>query len=176
MKTKVMLILTLLTLCTGTAYAEGKVYKCKNAQGGMSYQGSPCAQNTQSLSSWNAKKNADRTLVLTPRENGHYYLNSQVNDKSLTFLIDTGATTVALPQSFANAVHLSCQEKITVSTANGVVPACTTTLATLTVGSLTLRNLPATINPSLDEPLLGMSVLKQFQITQENNEMRITPK
>lgn len=174
MKIKHILLATALATLTNSVYAESKVYKCKNAQGGMSYQGSPCAQNTQPVSSWSAKKNVERTMVLTPKDNGHYFLDSQINNQSLTFLIDTGASSVALPKSLADVAHLNCKSTIMVSTANGNVQACTTTITTLTFGPFTLHDVEATINPTLDQPLLGMNVLKQFQISQENGEMRIT--
>lgn len=164
----------LLVLSSGVAFAEATVYKCKNAQGGMSYQGSPCAQNVQSVASWNAAKNADRQLVIKPKEGGHYFVDSHINDKSLNFLIDTGATTVAIPQSVATAAHLVCEKQTTINTANGVANACETTITTLTFGPFTLKNIAATINPTLDQPLLGMNVLQQFKISQERGEMHIS--
>lgn len=164
----------LLVLFSGWAFAEGTVYKCKNAQGGMSYQGSPCAQNVQSVASWNAAKNADRQLVIKPKEGGHYFVDSHINDKSLNFLIDTGATTVAIPQALATAAHLVCEKQITTNTANGIANACETTIAKLTFGPFTLKNINATINPTLDQPLLGMNVLQRFKISQERGEMHIS--
>ncbi|MFY9259602.1 MAG: TIGR02281 family clan AA aspartic protease [Gallionella sp.] len=166
--------LALLACASSAVFAEGKVYKCKNAQGGTSYQGSPCAQSAQSIASWNAAKNVDRRLVLKPKEGGHYFVDSHINDNPLNFLIDTGATTVAIPQSMATAARLVCEKQTTINTANGTATACETTIATLTFGPFILKNVAATINPTLDQPLLGMNVLQQFKISQERDEMHIS--
>ncbi|MDD2776688.1 MAG: TIGR02281 family clan AA aspartic protease [Gallionella sp.] len=164
----------LLAMSSGAVFAEGTVYKCKNAKGGMSYQGSPCAQNAQPVSSWNAAKNADHHLVLKLKEGGHYFVDSHINDKPLNFLIDTGATTVAIPQAVATAAHLICEKQTTINTANGIANACETTIGTLIFGPFVLKNVAATINPTLDQPLLGMNVLQQFKISQERDEMHIS--
>jgi aspartyl protease family protein len=164
----------LLVVSSTSVFAEGTVYKCKNAKGGMSYQGSPCAQNAQPVSSWSAAKNADRHLVLKLKENGHYFVDSHINDNPLNFLIDTGATTVAIPQSLATAAHLVCEKQTTINTANGTANACETTIGTLTFGPFILKNVAATINPTLGQPLLGMNVLQQFKISQERDEMHIS--
>lgn len=168
------LCLALLALCSNAAFAENKVYKCKNAQGGLSYQGSPCAQNSQPVSSWNAIKSADQKLVIKPKEGGHYFVDSHINDQPLNFLIDTGATNVAIPQADATAAHLICEKQTSINTANGIASACETTITTLTFGPFTLKNVTATINPTLAQPLLGMNVLQQFKISQESGEMHIS--
>lgn len=168
------LCVALLALSSSAVFADSKVYKCKNAQGGLSYQGSPCAQNSQPVASWNAAKNADRNLVIKPKEGGHYFVDSHINDQPLNFLIDTGATNVAIPQATAIAAHLVCEKQTTTNTANGIANACETTIATLTFGPFTLKNVVATINPTLDQPLLGMNVLQQFKISQESGEMHIS--
>jgi clan AA aspartic protease (TIGR02281 family) len=168
---------------TPTAWAAS-IYKCKNTDGTLLYQEKPCTEEAKAVSSWSISakaKSADNDtdtssdpLVLGQSHNGHYFVNGAINDQFLNFLIDTGATSVAIPQALANTAGLRCLQKGFSNTANGVTPTCTTVIQKLTFGNFTLRNVDATISPNLDQPLLGMSVLKRFRIDQDNGQMRLS--
>ena len=175
MKIKVIVLFALCVLFSQTALAA-KVYKCKNAQGGISYQDSACAQANQPVSAWNTNKSNPRTLTLKAGEGGHYSVDGQVNGQTVVFVVDTGASFVAIPQAMAVAAQLNCQNQTTSDTANGTTSGCTTTIGVLTFGPFTLREVTAVLLPNLAQPLMGMNVLKQFNIIQENGEMRLTAK
>ena len=104
----------------------------------------------------------------------HYFLDAAVNDKTLTLLVDTGASGVALPMEFAQSAKIVCRNKIYMQTANGVSEACTTIIPKLTFGPFTLIDTPALLSKNLGQPLLGMNVLQQFKVEQNNGEMRIS--
>ena len=152
------------------------VYKCKDQLGELIYQESPCKKDAQAMSAWGAAEmqQLDGELVLKQRGNGHYFLEATINEKALMFLVDTGATGVALPMAFALSAKIGCRNKIYLNTANGVSEACTATVPKLTIGPFVLTDVPAVISKTLDQPLLGMNVLQKFKVEQNNGEMRIS--
>ena len=179
-----LLSVTLLVMRGGSAWAE-TVYKCKNEQGNLIYQESPCTRNVQAVSSWEAaispasqaeelEMPSNGIYVIKQRGNGHYFLDGKINDRALTFIVDTGASSVSLPRPIAFLAHISCKEQIKVRTANGSTSACMAIIPKLRLGPFLLKEVPATIAPNLDQPLLGMNVLQQFKIEQSNGEMRIS--
>ena len=152
------------------------VYKCKDQQGEMIYQETPCKQSAQAISQWGTAEmqQLDGVLVLKQRGNGHYYLEALVNDKALTLLVDTGASGVALPMPFALAANIGCRNKTYMQTANGIAEACTAIIPKLTIGPFILADVPAVISRNLGQALLGMNVLQKFKVEQNNGEMRIS--
>lgn len=174
MNKKTIFCLVLCALFAQPALAN-KVYKCKNAQGGVSYQDSPCTQSNQSVSSWSANKNTARTMTLTPRD-GHYSVDGQVNGQNLVFTVDTSASFVVIPQAMAATAQLSCQGQASADASNGGSGGCTTTINSLTFGPFNLRAVHALLLPNATQPLLGMNVLRQLNMTQDNGEMRLTTK
>lgn len=159
------------------------VYKCRNSQGEMAYQGAPCAKDVQPVSSWTAaapreEKAADQAvggvLTLKQRENGHYMMNGKINGKALTFVIDTGASAVSLSRSVAMAAQIYCRDQVRMQTANGSTSACTSVIPVLEFGPFRVRDVPAIIMPNLEQPLLGMNILQHFRVEQEGGEMRIS--
>jgi clan AA aspartic protease (TIGR02281 family) len=187
-KTTVQLlsIVTLIIFGTGVSSAD-MVYKCKNAQGKMLYQKTPCAENAQAVNSWTPKtkvklpeqeptKKVNEIIVIPQGPGGHYFLDAEVNSHSLTFVVDTGATVVALPRAIAASASLFCNEKALMDTGNGRAGGCTTIITELKLGkgSLVLKNVQAVNMPNLNQPLLGMNVLQNFNIEQKNNEMLLS--
>ena len=160
----------------GANALAASVYKCKNPQGELIYQESPCKQNVQAISAWGAAEmqQLEGVLILKQRGNGHYFLDATVNDKGLTFLVDTGATGVALPMSVARSAKITCRNKTYMSTANGVAEGCTAIIPKLVFGPFTLTDVAAVMSENLGQPLLGMNVLQKFKVEQNNGEMRIS--
>jgi len=167
--------------------AEDMVYKCRNQNHKLIYQQTPCNQGIESVSSWKAKAStpppdieplsaSNGTLVINSRESGHYLLDATINEKPLTFVIDTGASIVSLPRPIAFLARISCKDQISLKTANGTTSGCTAVISKLKFGPFLMENVSATIVPNLDQPLLGMNVLKEFKIEQDGGEMRISIK
>ncbi|MCK5697063.1 MAG: TIGR02281 family clan AA aspartic protease [Gammaproteobacteria bacterium] len=97
---------------------------------------------------------------------GHYVGTGEINRKKIVFLLDTGATSVAIPEYQAQELGLKKGRKISISTANGRSIGYLTTIGSLSLGEIHLYNINAIITPNLDEILLGMSVLKQLEFSQ----------
>jgi len=161
------------------------VYKCKNEQGKLLYQKTPCVEEKQAVSSWTPKtkvklpepelvKKITKALVLKQGQGGHYFLDAEVNSHALTFVVDTGATMVSLPQSFAGTASMFCNDKGQIETANGRANVCTTTITELKLGNFVFKNVTALLVPNLSQPLLGMNVLQSFNIEQKNDEMKLS--
>lgn len=94
---------------------------------------------------------------------GHYFVDARIKGQSVRFLVDTGATVVALSAADAQRIGLrTLPSDYTdeVRTANGVTRAAPANLAEVEVGSIRIHNVPAQVLASgLDISLLGMSFL-----------------
>ncbi|MGI0117395.1 retropepsin-like aspartic protease family protein [Zooshikella sp. RANM57] len=104
---------------------------------------------------------------------GHYVLSGKINQKDVTFLVDTGATNVSVPEAIADQLGMIKQGQGYVHTANGRAKVYYSTIQQLTIGDIELYDVPANINPHMDdeEVLLGMSALKHVEFTQQGNTL-----
>ena len=111
---------------------------------------------------------------------GHFISECYVNGAPLKFLLDTGATTVALNSGDAKFAKIDYKrgEPIQVSTANGVVTAYRVTIATLKIGALTLNRVEASVleggSPSV--VLLGMSALNRLDMKRQDIALTLSKK
>ena len=111
---------------------------------------------------------------------GHFTGNLSINGASLKYLVDTGASTVALNSGDAKFAKIDYEkgEKAEASTANGVVEVYLVKLNTLKIGTITLNNIEATVHeggaPSV--VLLGMSALNKLDMKRDNSIMTLTKK
>jgi aspartyl protease family protein len=108
----------------------------------------------------------DRELMIPADRSGHFVLQATVGPGLVTFMVDTGATSVALSRADAESVGLVGSRlnfTQTVQTANGIARVAPVTLDSITVGQLTLRDVRAVV---VDQPmamsLLGMSFLSRL--------------
>ena len=122
-------------------------------------------------------KLADGSLqvVLLRNRQGHYVSAGTINGKPVTFLLDTGATDVAVPAGIAKKLDLKHGARAQVITAAGVVPVFSTTINQLTLGHILLDRVSASITPSMggETILLGMSALKQIEFTQRGDTLTL---
>ena len=114
-------------------------------------------------------------LTIKPDKKGHYQIPGLINDKPVNFMLDTGATLVAIPEALANDLHIVGRYPINMQTANGEVTGQLTRLEKLSFADFTLYNIKAVIIPgNLDNTvLMGMNVLSQFNLSQEKGELVI---
>ena len=114
-------------------------------------------------------------VVLQQNRYGHYVATGSINGQSVEFMLDTGATDVAIPGKLAKLLKLKPGPEIKVSTANGTIVAKMTRLDRVELGSISLRNIKATINPFMDddEVLMGMSFLKQLEMIQRGETLTL---
>ena len=114
-------------------------------------------------------------IVLQRSRNGHYVFDGTINQQSVTFLVDTGATITAIPGELQHNLGLERGIASPVSTANGVTTAYMTRLEQLAIGEIMLTDVDATLIPGMgvEEVLLGMNVLKHFELVQRGDELAI---
>ncbi len=132
--------------------------------------------NHTQKSAYNPNQNIESSegeVVLKRNREGHYVADGKINDEPVTFLLDTGATQVALSQELAARLNLKKLAPVRVQTANGVTHGNATRLQSVRLGSIEIYNVGALITPGMrgDTVLLGMSFLKQLEFTQRGEQL-----
>jgi aspartyl protease family protein len=107
-----------------------------------------------------------RTIAIQRGENGHFRVDGRIDGRRVDFMVDTGASTIALREGDAArlGIHPSRREYTArISTANGIILAAPVELNRVEVGDLIVRNVRAMVLPdeALGENLLGMTFLAQ---------------
>ena len=114
------------------------------------------------------------TTVLNRKRNGHFQADGEINGQAVSFLIDTGATDVAVSVELARELGLEFGPRVVLMTAAGRAEGWMSRLDSVKVGAAALRDVRATIAPGLgQEALLGMSFLKHFSMVQDGDTLVI---
>ncbi len=126
------------------------------------------------------KKAQRKKLTLYSNQQGMFKLNGKINGKSTRFLLDTGATFIALSADEADSLNLDYESgrRGMVETANDVVPVWQITLESVKVGTISVPKVKAVVLPG-DNPrtaLLGMSFLKHLKMKRDGAAMIIEQK
>jgi aspartyl protease family protein len=114
-----------------------------------------------------------REVVLQRNKYGHYVTDGKINGKPVTFMLDTGATGVAIPAARAAYLGLQRGRAFPTQTANGTSTSYAVNLDQVSVGAIELHDVAAGITPGLqtEEILLGMSFLKHIEFTQRGDTL-----
>jgi aspartyl protease family protein len=112
-------------------------------------------------------------VKLASNGQGHFLASGQINGQSVAFLLDTGATYVAVPGDLAERLGLKRGTPVSLQTANGSSTGYRTQLARLQLGDIVLQDVRALVAPGMDgeEILLGMSALKQLEFSQRDGTL-----
>ena len=94
-------------------------------------------------------------MRLASSRQGHYLVNGQIDGQDVTFLLDTGATQVAVPSAVAERLGLARGAPIVISTANGRATGHRTRLASLRLGDIELRDVAALIASEIPAAAAG---------------------
>lgn len=102
---------------------------------------------------------------------GHYVAPGTINGQPVTFLIDTGASAVALPLELARQLALPLRPGGRTKTANGIVDSWSTRIDQLAIGGLSARNIHAIVLPNMpgNQVLLGMTFLRGVELIQRDD-------
>ncbi|MCW8899425.1 MAG: TIGR02281 family clan AA aspartic protease [Gammaproteobacteria bacterium] len=114
-----------------------------------------------------------RIVVLKRNRYGHYVTQGKINNHTVTFLLDTGASDISIPDKIAKKLKLKYGQERRYQTANGIIIGNLTELNQVSIGTIQLQNIRASINPNMnhDEILLGMSFLKNIEFTQRGDTL-----
>jgi aspartyl protease family protein len=139
-------------------------------EGQISLQINP---NQQLLS--HTGNSGEKVTILKRNKAGHYVGTALFNGIAMEFMLDTGATVVAVSEQAAQKLGMPKGQRYQVSTANGTTVAYDSQLASLQLGDIVLTNIRASVTPGLHgtEILLGMSALKQLEFTQQQDELKL---
>lgn len=112
-----------------------------------------------------------REVELQRNRYGHYVTDGSINGQPVVFMLDTGATGVAVPEHIADKLQLKRGRAIQVQTANGIATGYDSVLDRVAVDGIELEKVRAIINPNdeTDVILLGMSFLKKIEFTQRGD-------
>jgi aspartyl protease family protein len=99
---------------------------------------------------------------------GRFRIDGRVEGRSLEFIVDTGATVIALTADDAASlgIHPAVGDyTVLMRTASGTIRAAPTTLDMVEIGDIMVRDVPAVVMPdgALSDNLLGMSFLSRLR-------------
>lgn len=116
-----------------------------------------------------------KTITITPDAQGHYWMDGNINNVPVRYMIDTGATFVAVPKAIALKAGLRGLYPIMMSTAAGKVAGELARVEQISFANMTFKNIKVVIMPDVQGStvLLGMNVLSKFSITQKDNRLII---
>ncbi|OOV99739.1 retropepsin-like aspartic protease family protein [Pseudomonas sp. MF4836] len=140
---------------------------------------------TQFFSQWERRQENPNAVVTSQQHEGyievklvgngqgHFVASGQINGQPVDFMLDTGATDVAIPTRLAERLGLEKGSPVTLSTANGRSEGYRTRLDRVQLGDIVLRDVRALVAPGLggEQVLLGMSALKQLEFTQRGGTL-----
>ena len=117
-----------------------------------------------------------QAVTLAPDSRGHFFTDGQVNGAHIRFLVDTGATLVAIPARDAARLGIDYRRgrRGISQTANGPVAFWRVMLDTVTIGGVTLTAVEGAVHEGgLDEALLGMSFLGRTEMNREGPNLTL---
>jgi len=118
-------------------------------------------------------------IVLNMGPGGHYLGEGAINGQPMRFMVDTGATLVAMSSDVAAELGIDTSKGSVVhmGSANGNMTARRVTLASITVGDVTVHNVDAAISPQpMPFVLLGNSFLSRFQMRSDDDTLTLLRK
>ena len=115
-------------------------------------------------------------IVLTAGLGGHFITGGSINGKAVQFMVDTGATTIAMSAADADRIGLKYKDnpRFTASTANGPVVVHRASLNVVRIGDVQVYDVEAAVVPQpMPHILLGNSFLNRFQMRRDNDRMTL---
>jgi aspartyl protease family protein len=109
-----------------------------------------------------------RSVVIPPGRGGHFQVEGHVDGRRLDFMVDTGASVIALTERDAATLGIHPAERdytATVRTANGTTRAAPVELNMVEIDDIVVRNVAALVMPdsALSDNLLGLSFLQRLR-------------
>ncbi len=115
-----------------------------------------------------------KRIVLMADSRGHFVNSGTINGRVMQYMVDTGASTVAIGRSDADRMGLNYKngQPVRMSTANGVAQGWRMKLDSVRIGDVEVFGVEAVITSQpMPYVLLGNSFLTEFQMTRVNDQM-----
>lgn len=119
-------------------------------------------------------KSSGSKIVLTAGDGGHFLAQGSINGKAVQFMVDTGATAVAMGAAEANrmGIDYTTGRPVRMNTANGQTLGYLLTLNTVRIGDVEVQNVEAIVSKqAMPYVLLGNSFLTRFSMRRDNDQM-----
>lgn len=114
--------------------------------------------------------------LLIPRAaDGHYYLDGTIDGQRVRFMVDTGASNVAIPAELARRLGHYSGPDVVSNTANGPATGYAIRVARVAFGPFFADDVRLVALPALETPLLGMSLLQSLEIRQTAAGLELRP-
>jgi aspartyl protease family protein len=129
-----------------------------------------------SVSGSNGASGRGSRIVLTESSGGHFMTAGQINGRAVQFMVDTGATTIAMSTLDAERAGINYKngQAVQMSTANGTVQGFRIKLNSVRVGDVEVFDVDAVVTPQpMPFMLLGNSFLTRFQMKRDSNLMTL---
>ena len=118
------------------------------------------------------------SIKLEADSGGHFLAYGSINGRPMKFLVDTGATSIAMSTAQAQALGINLQnaQRGAVTTASGIVRSYNVSLNNVKVGDISLNQVDAVIIDSMpgDVALLGNSFLSRLEMKREGTVLTLT--
>jgi aspartyl protease family protein len=119
-------------------------------------------------------KSSGSKIVLHVGDGGHFLAQGSINGKSTQFMVDTGATAVAMGAAEAKrmGIDYTSGKPVRMNTANGQALGYLLTLNTVRIGDVEVQNVEAIVSQqAMPYVLLGNSFLTRFSMRRDNDQM-----
>lgn len=115
-------------------------------------------------------------ITIERSHDAHFRIPGRINGIEVVFLVDTGATTIAVSEGVARAAQLPVLNTVITQTAGGQSTGYFTSIENIEIGDAQFEDFSAIIIPDMVgvDVLLGMNFLKNFSIKQEQQHMTLT--
>lgn len=115
-----------------------------------------------------APSTGQNTMAVPPDRRGHFRVNASIGGRQVDFMVDTGASIIALREEDARRLGINPQPReytVKMDTAGGIVRAAPVRLAAVEIGPILVQDVSAVVMPNdkLSTNLLGMSFLSRIR-------------
>jgi len=110
---------------------------------------------------------ASGEMIINLAQDGHFYMDVEINESPMRFMIDTGASDIVISTAEARRIGIKTEKlnfNKSYQTANGISWGASVVLKTIKVGNMVFYDVPASVNSAeMGTSLLGMSFLRRFK-------------
>lgn len=117
-------------------------------------------------------------LQLQRQRDGHFYADGSINGQPVRFMVDTGASSIAVTDALAQRAGLEGGQVVQFQTANGPRMGRLVRAQNIQVGPLQVRNLTVGTGytgRTAQDALLGQNFLRQFQVSIQGDVLELRP-
>ena len=164
------------TVKVGQSFAGVTVISVEKERATVQVDGKPRVLQRGQTFSTSGRTGDRQSATLYAGQGGHYTAEGAINGGAVRFVVDTGASVIALPASDANRLAIDYRkgQRASIQTASGRAPAYLVHFDTVRVGGIELNNVEGVVIESgLPVALLGMSFLNRVEIRHDAGQMTL---